>query len=117
MFNGTQEDSSAVYRDDHWFLWYSDSFSTFIRDVLFLALSNNLPVPFGPYSDASLFATSPPGTSAPNGGFDFMTIVAVLFNGYGLPLASRMLGAHIAIFLTLWTPVYRTGDCKKSSTR
>lgn len=46
-----------------------------------------------------------------------MTIVAVLFNGYGLPLASRMLGAHIAIFLTLWTPVYRTGDCKKSSTR
>lgn len=79
------------------------SFSTFIRDV-FLALSNDLPVPFGPYSDASLFATSPAGTSAPNGGFDFMAILAVLFTEIGLPLAGLMLGAHLAIFLTPWTP-------------
>ena len=79
------------------------SLSTFIRDV-FLALSNDPPVPFGPYSHASLFATSPAGTSAPNGGFNFMAILAVLFTEIGLSLAGLMLGAHIAIFLTPWTP-------------
>ena len=78
------------------------SFSTFIRDV-FLALSNDLPVPFGPYSDTSLFAPGPAGSSAPNGGFDFMAILAVLFTEVGLSLAGLMLGAHIAIFLTPWT--------------
>ena len=77
--------------------------STFIRDV-FLALANDPPMPFGPYSHASLFATSPAGTSAPNGGFNFMAILAVLSTEIGLSLAGLMLGAHIAIFLTSWTP-------------
>lgn len=79
------------------------SFSTFIRDI-FLALSNDLPVPFGPYADVSLYATGPAGTSAPNGGFDFMAILAVLFTEIGLSLVGLKLGAHIAIFLTPWTP-------------
>ena len=79
------------------------SFSTFIRDV-FLALSNDLPVPSGPYSDVSLFTTGPAGAAAPNGGFDFMAILAVLFTEIGLSLVGLILGAHIAIFLTPWTP-------------
>lgn len=79
------------------------SFSTFIRDV-FLALSNDLPVPFGPYSDVSLFTTGPAGAAAPNGGFDFMAILAVLFTEIGLSLVGLILGAHVAIFLTPWTP-------------
>lgn len=79
------------------------SFSTFIRDI-FLALSNDLPVPFGPYLDVSLYSTGSAGTSAPNGGFDFMAILAVLFIEVGLSLVGLKLGAHIAIFLTPWTP-------------
>lgn len=78
--------------------------STFIRDV-FLALSNGLPVPFGPYSHAPLFATGPAGTSAPNGGFSSMASLAVLLTKISLSLAGLMLGAHIALFLTPWTPL------------
>ena len=79
------------------------SFSTFIRDV-FLALANEMPVPVGPYADISLFSSTPVGTRAPNGGFSFMALVAVLFTEIGLSLAALFLGAHIAIGLSAWTP-------------
>ena len=79
------------------------SFSTFIRDV-FLTLINDLPVPVGPYADISLFASSSVGTKAPNGGFSFMALVAVMFTEIGLSLAGLILGAHIAIGLSAWTP-------------
>ncbi|KAJ5564877.1 hypothetical protein N7513_001119 [Penicillium frequentans] len=79
------------------------SFSTFIRD-LFLALSNDLAVPLGPYSDVSLFASVPVRASAPNGGFSFMAIVAVLFVEIGLSIASLFLGAHLAIGTSAWIP-------------
>ncbi|KGO64376.1 Camphor resistance CrcB protein [Penicillium italicum] len=79
------------------------SFSTFIRDV-FLALVNDLPVPVGPYADISLYGSAPVGTRAPNGGFSFMALVAVLFTEIGLSLAGLILGAHIAIGLSAWTP-------------
>ncbi|KAJ5296212.1 hypothetical protein N7508_011033 [Penicillium antarcticum] len=79
------------------------SFSTFMRDV-FLALANNLPVPVGSYADISLFASAPVGTGAPNGGFSFMALVAILLTEIGLSLAGLILGAHIAIGLSAWTP-------------
>lgn len=79
------------------------SFSTFIRDV-FLALSNAMAVPLGPYSDVSLFASVPVGASAPNGGFSFMAIVAVLFVEIGLSIVGLFLGAHLAIGISAWMP-------------
>ncbi|KAL4781664.1 CrcB-like protein-domain-containing protein [Aspergillus varians] len=79
------------------------SFSTFIRDV-FLALSNNLAVPNGAYSDLSMFVSNPHGLRAPNGGFSFMALVAVLFTEIGLSLAGLFLGAQTAIALSRWTP-------------
>ncbi|KAJ6110152.1 hypothetical protein N7486_002387 [Penicillium sp. IBT 16267x] len=79
------------------------SFSHFIRDV-FLALANDLPVPVGPYTDISLFASASAGTRNPNGGFSFMALVAVLFTEIGLSLAALILGAHLAIGLSTWTP-------------
>ena len=72
------------------------SFSTFIRDG-FLALSNDLPVPNGPYSEVSLFTSAPIGATAPNGGFSFMALVAVLITEVGLSLAGLFFGAHLAI--------------------
>ena len=79
------------------------SFSTFIRDV-YLALSNNPAVPNGPYHEVSLFDSSSVGSKAPNGGFSFMAILAVLFTEIGLSLVGLFLGAHIAIGLSRWTP-------------
>lgn len=79
------------------------SFSTFIRDV-YLALANELPVPIGPYSNISLFTSAPGTARAPNGGFSFMALVAVLFTEIGLSLAGLFLGAHLAIGVSAWTP-------------
>ncbi|RAH41197.1 FluC/FEX family fluoride channel [Aspergillus brunneoviolaceus CBS 621.78] len=79
------------------------SFSTFIRD-LFLALSNGLSVPVGPYSDVSLFAAAQDVPKAPNGGFSFMAIIAVLLLEVGLSTFSIKLGAHTAVFVSSWTP-------------
>lgn len=79
------------------------SFSTFIRDV-YLALANQLPVPIGSYSKISLFASAPATARAPNGGFSFMALVAVLFTEIGLSLAGLFLGAHLAIGVSPWTP-------------
>ncbi|KAE8370873.1 CrcB-like protein-domain-containing protein [Aspergillus caelatus] len=79
------------------------SFSTFARD-LFLALANDLPVPLGPYQDVSLFQPTAADTKAPNGGFSFMAIIAILITEIGLSLAGLSLGAHIAIFTAPWTP-------------
>ncbi|KAI3058677.1 hypothetical protein CBS147353_10709 [Aspergillus niger] len=60
------------------------SFSTFIRDV-YLALADRLPVPIGHYADISLFASAPAVARAPNGGFSFMALVAVLFTEIAFP--------------------------------
>lgn len=79
------------------------SFSTFIRDA-FLALSNNLAVPIGSYAEVSLFMPGPVGVRAPNGGFSFMALVAILFTEIGLSLVGLFMGAHIAICLSHWTP-------------
>lgn len=79
------------------------SFSTFARDV-FLALSNNMPVPAGSYPGVSLFAPSAVGSKAPNGGFSFMALIAVLYTEIGLSLIGLFLGAHMAICVSPWTP-------------
>lgn len=79
------------------------SFSTFVRDV-YLALANRLPVPIGQYPGISLFASAPSAARAPNGGFSFMALVAVLFTEIGLSLAGLFLGAHLAIGVSPWTP-------------
>ncbi|KAJ5640480.1 hypothetical protein N7528_000105 [Penicillium herquei] len=88
------------------------SFSTFIRDV-FLALSNDLAVPLGPYSDLSLFGSVPAEASAPNGGFSFMAILAVLFTEIGLSLFGLTLGAHLAIGTSTWMPRLSQGWLRK----
>ncbi|KNG82205.1 hypothetical protein ANOM_009981 [Aspergillus nomiae NRRL 13137] len=79
------------------------SFSTFMRDV-YLALSNNPVVPAGSYDEVSLFASGPASLKSPNGGFSFMSILAVLFTEIGLSLAGLFLGAHLAVGLSPWTP-------------
>ncbi|KAE8138581.1 CrcB-like protein-domain-containing protein [Aspergillus pseudotamarii] len=79
------------------------SFSTFMRDV-YLAISNNPLVPNGPYHEVSLFAPGSASLKSPNGGFSFMSILAVLFTEIGLSLAGLFLGAHIAVSLSQWTP-------------
>lgn len=66
------------------------SFSTFIRDV-FLALSNDLPSPSGP-------------SSAPNGGYSFMALVAVILLTVSLSLSALIFGAHLALALHPLTP-------------
>ncbi|KAJ5280925.1 hypothetical protein N7478_006297 [Penicillium angulare] len=88
------------------------SFSTFIRDV-FLALSNDLPVPLGSYQNVSLFSSAPFGASAPNGGFSFMALVAVLLTEIGLSLSSLILGAHLAIGTSACMPTLSQWWIKK----
>ncbi|KAL4923476.1 FluC/FEX family fluoride channel [Aspergillus undulatus] len=62
------------------------SFSSFIRDI-FLALSNDLPGP----SSAS--------DSAPNGGYSFMALVAVLLTTVSLSLGALVVGSHLTLAL------------------
>ncbi|KAE8166661.1 CrcB-like protein-domain-containing protein [Aspergillus tamarii] len=64
------------------------SFSSFIRDV-FLALSNDLSDP-----------------SAPNGGYSFMTLVAVILITVALSLGGLIFGAHLALALDPLTPSF-----------
>ncbi|KAL4787924.1 CrcB-like protein-domain-containing protein [Aspergillus varians] len=59
------------------------SFSSFIRDV-FLALSNDLPDPSSP-------------ASAPNGGYSFMALTAIILTQVALSLASLIFGSHLAL--------------------
>ena len=80
------------------------TFSTFMRDT-FLAISNNLPYPLAPYVDISLFQSMPPSVAkAPNGGFSFMAVLAVLITEIGLSMAALFTGAHLAIFTKPWVP-------------
>ncbi|OJJ65045.1 hypothetical protein ASPSYDRAFT_54414 [Aspergillus sydowii CBS 593.65] len=61
------------------------SFSSFIRDT-FLALSNDLPDPSS-------------SASAPNGGYSFMALVAVILVEVALSLAALIFGSHLALAL------------------
>lgn len=80
------------------------TFSTFMRDT-FLAISNNLPYPLAPYVDISLFQSIPPSVAkAPNGGFSFMAVLAVLITEIGLSMVALFTGAHLAIFTKPWMP-------------
>ncbi|KAL4801171.1 CrcB-like protein-domain-containing protein [Aspergillus venezuelensis] len=62
------------------------SFSSFIRDI-FLALSNDLPNP----AESS--------GSAPNGGYSFMALVAVILTTVSLSLGALIVGSHLALAL------------------
>ncbi|KNG81584.1 putative chromosome condensation protein (CrcB) [Aspergillus nomiae NRRL 13137] len=64
------------------------SFSSFIRDI-FLALSNDLSDP-----------------SAPNGGYSFMALVAVILTTVALSLSALIFGAHLALALDPVTPSF-----------
>lgn len=79
------------------------SFSSFIRDV-FLALSNGLPSPFNhPYpSDATRPSYS--STVPHNGGYSFMSLLAVIIITVGLCLSAYTFGAHLALALDPITP-------------
>jgi fluoride exporter len=66
------------------------SFSSFMRDI-FLSISNDLrPVAADPI--------------APNGGYNFKAMLAVIICETGLSLAALMLGAHLAVFMDKWMP-------------
>ncbi|TGJ79057.1 hypothetical protein E0Z10_g9699 [Xylaria hypoxylon] len=69
------------------------SFSSFIRDV-FLALSNDLPMPDG--------ASSPR-----NGGYSFLALLAVIVGTVSLSFSGFYLGAHLAEALESVTPSLR----------
>ncbi|OGM45904.1 chromosome condensation protein (CrcB) [Aspergillus bombycis] len=64
------------------------SFSSFIRDI-FLALSNDLSDP-----------------SAPNGGYSFMALVAIILTTVALSLGALIFGAHLALALDPLTPSF-----------
>ncbi|KAI1160858.1 CrcB-like protein-domain-containing protein [Nemania serpens] len=69
------------------------SFSSFIRDI-FLALSNDLPVP--------------DGTATPrNGGYSFLALLAVTIGTVSVSFSGFYLGAHLAEALELVTPSLR----------
>ncbi len=67
------------------------SFSSFIRDA-FLALSNDLVTP------------GVASTTARNGGYSFMAVLAVMIVTISLSLSGLFLGAHIAIAMEPFTP-------------
>ncbi|GAP88829.2 hypothetical protein SAMD00023353_1600080 [Rosellinia necatrix] len=69
------------------------SFSSFIRDI-FLALSNDLPMPGG--VDTSR-----------NGGYSFLALLAVIIGTVSLSLAGLHVGAHLADALEPVTPSLR----------
>ncbi|GAD94249.1 hypothetical protein BC1G_09568 [Paecilomyces variotii No. 5] len=83
------------------------SFSTFIRDA-FVAISNDIPAPHGPYSKVSIYQLPPSNLSAPNGGYSFMAVVAVLITEIGLSLAGLMAGAHFALLTAHCLPPVST---------
>ncbi|MCJ1411829.1 hypothetical protein MMC19_005921 [Ptychographa xylographoides] len=78
------------------------SFSSFIRDV-FLALSNDLPVPVSrpPSSSTSIAVSS---IVPRNGGYDFMALLAIILLTLTLCLGGLQGGAHLAIALEPYTP-------------
>lgn len=71
------------------------SFSSFMRDV-FLALSNDLPVPV-----SHLYAgpDRPSATVPRNGGYSLMAVIAVILVTVCLSLGALQFGAHLAIAL------------------
>lgn len=76
------------------------SFSSFIRDAFF-ALSNSAPVP------TSTNASTPVGlnvTDSQNGGYNFMSLIAVLLVTVILSLGALHFGAHLANALQSFTP-------------
>ncbi|KAJ9265218.1 hypothetical protein DTO195F2_1830 [Paecilomyces variotii] len=83
------------------------SFSTFIRDA-FVAISNDIPAPHGPYSRVSIYQLPPPDLKAPNGGYSFMAVVAVLITEIGLSMAGLMVGAHFALLTAQCLPPVST---------
>jgi CrcB protein len=70
------------------------SFSSFIRDV-FLALANALPDPSLPENSQ---------IAPRNGGYSFMALVAVILLTVSLSLSALIVGAHLALALTRFTP-------------
>ena len=75
------------------------SFSSFMRDV-FLALSNDLPVPGTHVPPSS--STAPPISR--NGGYSFMALLAVIILTTTSCLAALKFGAHFAIFISSIIP-------------
>ncbi|KAF2768973.1 hypothetical protein EJ03DRAFT_273142, partial [Teratosphaeria nubilosa] len=75
------------------------SFSSFARDF-FLALSNDLPTPIDHPGSAQSTATTLPR----NGGYSFEAWAADVFFTLALSLGGLIAGAHLALFLTPYTP-------------
>lgn len=79
------------------------SFSSFLRDA-FLTIFNDLSSPLGQISSISLYAAASPDSKPPNGGYNFMAVIAVCITEIILSLGALFLGAHIAIFTSKWIP-------------
>ncbi|MCJ1368760.1 hypothetical protein MMC16_007906 [Acarospora aff. strigata] len=76
------------------------SFSSFMRDV-FLALSNDLPVPRSHTKAGPIISSGPVPR---NGGYSFMALIAVILITVCLCLSALQCGAHLAIALEAITP-------------
>lgn len=79
------------------------SFSSFIRDV-FLAISNDLPTPLNHPEDYSPVSATPTSTIHRNGGYSFMSLLAVIITTVALCISGLHIGAHIAIASEPFTP-------------
>jgi fluoride ion exporter CrcB/FEX len=88
------------------------SFSSLMRDVFF-AISNDLPVPIAQDTGVSLYRGPPPVYEAPNGGYSFMAVIAVIFAEVGLSLIALFVGAHVAIFAAKGMPTISSTFMKK----
>lgn len=78
------------------------SFSSFIRDV-FLALSNDLPIPLSHPGYPSM--TSSTSTIPRNGGYSFMAVLAIIITTVSVCISGLHLGAHVALALEPYIPM------------
>lgn len=79
------------------------TFGSFMQDC-FLALSNDLPTPLNHPEDYSPIHASTSSTVPRNGGYSFMAVTAVILVTVALCMSALSVGAHLAIFITPYTP-------------
>jgi CrcB protein len=89
------------------------SYSSFMLDA-FLAISDTLPAPLGPYAELSQFQDGPRSIArTPNGGFRVMALLAVMITEIGLSMVALFVGAHLAILTASWMPTIRSRILRK----
>ena len=88
------------------------SFSAFIRDA-FLAIANDIPSPIDGSSRISLYQLPSAANQTPNGGYNFMVLVAIILLEVGLSVVALHIGGHVSIFAAKWMPTLSLRLIKK----